>query len=56
MLIYPIEKSNSAFSYLPDDIVPIGIGLVFPPSHEATPVTYMANNVFRALEEEDEQE
>lgn len=56
MLIYPIEKSNSVFSHLPDDIIPIGIGLVFPPSHEATPVTYMANNVFRTLEEEEEQE
>jgi hypothetical protein len=56
MLLYPIEKAGSAFSHLPDDIVPIGIGLVFPPSHESTPVTYMANNVFRALEEEDEQE
>ncbi|SHH56727.1 Z1 domain-containing protein [Sporobacter termitidis DSM 10068] len=57
LLLYPIEKSDdSAFSDLADDIVPIGIGLVFPPSHESTPVAYMANNVFRALEEEDEQE
>lgn len=53
MLIYPIEKADSVFSSLPEDIVPIGIGLVFPPSHESTPVSYMGNNVFRALEEED---
>ena len=55
ILLYPIEKLDSAFSNLSEDIVPIGIGLVFPPSHESTPVAYMANNVFRALEEEDEQ-
>ena len=42
LLIYPIEKTDSAFSDLSDEIVPIGIGLVFPPSHESTPVTYMA--------------
>jgi hypothetical protein len=56
LLIYPIEKSDSAFSDLPDDIIPIGIGLVFPPSHEATPISYMGNNVYRMLEEEDEHE
>jgi hypothetical protein len=56
LLIYPIEKSNSAFSNLSDGIIPIGIGLIFPPSHDSTPVIYMANNVYRALEEEDEQE
>jgi hypothetical protein len=53
MLIYPIEKADSVFSSLPEDIVPIGIGLVFPPSHESTPVSYMATMFFRALEEED---
>jgi hypothetical protein len=57
ILIYPIEKSDdSAFSNLSDDIIPIGIGLIFPPSHYSTPVKYMVNNVFRVLEEEDEQE
>ncbi|MBE6061897.1 MAG: endonuclease [Clostridium sulfidigenes] len=56
LLIYPIEKGDSAFLHLAEDIVPIGIGLVFPQSHEATPVSYMANNVFHAMEEEDEQE
>ncbi|TWH58389.1 Z1 domain-containing protein [Desulfitobacterium sp. LBE] len=53
ILIYPIEKEGSVFSNLAEDIVPIGIGLVFPPSHESTPVSYMANNVFRTMEEED---
>lgn len=56
LLIYPIEKENSAFQDLKEDVIPIGIGLVFPPSHESTPVKYMANNVFRTLEEEDELE
>lgn len=57
LLIYPIENSdNSAFANLSDDIIPIGIGLVFPPSRHSTPVNYKVNNVFRMLEEEDEQE
>ena len=57
MLIYPIEKSDdSAFSNLSNDIIPIGIGMVFPPSRVSTSVKYMVNNVFLTIEEEDEQE
>jgi hypothetical protein len=55
-LLYPIEKTDNVFSSLPVEIIPIGIGLVFPPSHESTPITYMANNVFHTLEQEDEQQ